>query len=405
MDINDLENLNSQNSDFDFEDILGMKFIFTNADELKIFIEDELNFWVKYENKLTHLDDLDYSNNSAPLILMQYSLHLLEELKNQLETLSTDDSVSVEYIHSKLNDLSSYWLSSSRPFVIRGLKILEKYGVRVANAFFETFVNYENINIKKNQDSLFGSILAYEFEMQDEEKLTSRRNAEEASIDQLRNEILAIKNKLFEEATESQKLFKDWISNAAKEYNGTSQRQVDKFEKEYKKWSEKVKNLEITYKEKLRLEPAASYWKTKAEDYKKLGNRWAKILSGFVAIGLIIFGILFYAWISAESTAISLDSLQGVVLFITLLSVYAFAIKALSKLVFSSYHLQRDAEEREQLTHLYLALTHEKDDFDADTRSIVLQALFSRADTGLISGDSSPTMPGVHEIINASSNR
>lgn len=405
MDINDLRNIDVQDdeSSFDFKDMLGMKFSVSNFEELKIFIDDEFDFWVKYENELTHLEDLGYSNNNAPLILMKHSLRLLEELKGQLKILSEDDSTSIEYIHSKLNDLGSYWLSSSRPFVIRGLKVLEQRGVRAANAFFEVFV--DSVNIDNNRDSLFGSILAYEFEMQDEEKLTSRRNAEEASIDQLRSEILSIKNKLFEEAAESQKVFKDWISNAAKEYNATSQRQVDKFEKEYKKWSEKVENLESTYKENLRLEPAASYWKTKAEDYKKLGNRWAIILSAFVAAGLAIFGVLFYTWVNAQTTAISIDSLQGVVLFITLLSVYAFAIKALSKLVFSSYHLQRDAEEREQLTYLYLSLTHEKDDFDTDARSIVLQALFSRADTGLISGDSSPTMPGVHEIINASSNR
>lgn len=390
-------------SNFIFEDKLGLKFSFKNVNELKIFLNDEFDFWVKYENKLTHLEDLGYSNNNASLILMQYSLRLLEELKEQLKILSEDDSTSIEYIHSKLSELSSHWLSSSRPFVIRGLNILDKHGVRAANAFFEVFI--DSVNIDNHRDSLFGSILAYEFEMQNEENLTFRRNAEEASIDQLRNEILAIKNKLFEEATESQKVFKNWISDAAKEYNNTSQRQVDKFKKEYEKWSEKVENLENTYKEKLRLEPAASYWKTKAEDYKKLGNRWAFILSGFVAVGLAIFGVLFYTWVNAQATAISIDSLQGVVLFITLLSVYAFAIKALSKLVFSSYHLQRDAEEREQLTYLYLSLTHEKDDFDTDARNIVLQALFSRADTGLISGDSSPTMPGVHEIINASSNR
>ncbi|MFK3990431.1 DUF6161 domain-containing protein [Psychrobacter sp. NPDC064578] len=405
MDINDLRNIDVQDdeSSFDFKDMLGIKFSVSNFEELKIFIDDEFDFWVKYENELTHLEDLGYSNNNAPLILMQYSLRLLEELKDQLQRLSVDDSISIEYINSKLNDLSSYWLSSSHPFVVRGLNILEKQGVRTANAFFEVFVG--SVNIDNNRDSLFGLILAYEFEMQDEERLTSRRNAEEASIDQLRNEILAIKNKLFEEATESQNIFKNWITDAAKKYNDTSQKQVDKFKKEHEKWSEKVNNLENTYQEKLRLEPAASYWSKKAEDYKKLGNRWAIILSVFVAVGLGIFGVLFYTWVNTQSTAISIDSLQGVVLFITLLSVYAFAIKALSKLVFSSYHLQRDAEEREQLTYLYLSLTHEKDDFDTDARSIVLQALFSRADTGLISGDSSPTMPGVHEIINASSNR
>jgi len=62
-------------------------------------------------------------------------------------------------------------------------------------------------------------------------------------------------------------------------------------------------------------------------------------------------------------------------------------------MVFSSYHLQRDAEEREQLAYVYLAITHEQKEIDAESRKIVLQALFSRADTGLLK-DSSPTMPG-----------
>ena len=313
MDINDLRNIDVQDdeSNFDFKDMLGMKFSVFNFEELKIFIDDEFRFWVRYEDKLTDLGDLGYSNNNAPLLLMQYSLRLLEELKNQLEKLSKDDSTSIEYIHSKLNDLGSYWLSSSRPFVIRGLNVLDKHGVRAANAFFEVFI--DSVNIDNHRDSLFGSILAYEFEMQSEENLTSRRNAEEASIDQLRNEILAIKSKLFSEATESQKIFKDWIDGAAKKYNDTSQNQVDKFEKEYKKWSEKVVNLESTYEEKLRLAKPAEYWEKKAKNFKESGDLWAKRLTTLVISGLVSLVVLLAIWIYVQKEAIALgvESLQG----------------------------------------------------------------------------------------------
>ncbi|WP_131669392.1 DUF6161 domain-containing protein [Psychrobacter pygoscelis] len=390
---------------FKFEDRLGLNFSFPNFKELKVFIDDEFDFWVKYENELTGLGDLGCLNNNSPLILMQYSLHLLKELKSQLERLASDDSTSIEYMHSKLSDLRSNWLSSSRPFVIRGLKILEKYDVRTANAFFKVFI--DSVNIDNHRESLFGSILAYEFEMQGEEKLTSRRDAEEASIDQLRSEILSIKNNLFEEATESQKVFKDWVSDAAKKYNDTSQRQVDKFEKEYEKWSEKVVKLESTYEEKLRLAKPAEYWEKKAKNFKESGDLWARRLTGLVISGLVGLVVLLAIWIYVQKDAIALgvESLQGVVLFITLLSIYAFAIKAVSKMTFSSYHLQRDAEEREQLTHLYLSLINEGADLDTDSRSIVLQSLFSRVDSGLISGDSSPTMPGLPEIVQIATRR
>lgn len=79
---------------------------------------------------------------------------------------------------------------------------------------------------------------------------------------------------------------------------------------------------------------------------------------------------------------------------ITGISLIAYSIRAVSKIMFSSYHLARDAEEREQLTHVYLALIKE-DAADQKDRSIILQALFSRADTGLLKDVSSPTMPGI----------
>jgi len=58
----------------------------------------------------------------------------------------------------------------------------------------------------------------------------------------------------------------------------------------------------------------------------------------------------------------------------------------------SAYHLSRDAKERHQLSYFYLALIKDKAIAEED-RTIVLQSLFSRSDTGLIKGDSSPSFP------------
>jgi hypothetical protein len=70
----------------------------------------------------------------------------------------------------------------------------------------------------------------------------------------------------------------------------------------------------------------------------------------------------------------------------------AFAVRALTKYMFSSYHLARDAEERHTLTFFYLALLKDTDVKDED-RKLILQSLFSRVETGLLKDDSSPTMP------------
>lgn len=422
MDINDLSlnnprKIQDREIDFSFKDATGKKFAFNTLYKLRDFIALERDFWTKIEDHLTaedrvHIEEvvqghairtaerpLLYSIISSGLYFKDldknFKLKFVDLLidNNHNEEFEVEEAISsIQHTFYSLQNES--WVWSEHVFCKKGLEIFRAYGVVTASSFFEAFFKKPKFTNLNNLESFKGALLAYEFQMQGESCLGKRITLEEESVNELKESILKTRDSLYQE-----------VHSSKKNFENDSDAQLEGYNEQFSIWLDKIESLENTYKEKLRLEPAASYWSKKADDYKKLGNRWAIILSVFVAVGLAIFGILFYVWINAQTTAISIDSLQGVVLFITLLSVYAFAIKALSKLVFSSYHLQRDAEEREQLTYLYLSLTHEKDDFDTDARSIVLQALFSRADTGLISGDSSPTMPGVHEIINASSNR
>ena len=89
------------------------------------------------------------------------------------------------------------------------------------------------------------------------------------------------------------------------------------------------------------------------------------------------------------------DNIKGIkwsLILITIVSLLAFIIRMLAKLYMSTLHLSRDADEREQLTHFYLALKKDTT-IDPQERQLILQSLFSRADTGLLKEDSSPTMP------------
>ena len=69
-----------------------------------------------------------------------------------------------------------------------------------------------------------------------------------------------------------------------------------------------------------------------------------------------------------------------------------YFINMISRVAMSAFHLARDARERYQLTHVFLALAKDKAVSEED-RKIVLTALFSRADTGLLKHDASPTLP------------
>ena len=79
------------------------------------------------------------------------------------------------------------------------------------------------------------------------------------------------------------------------------------------------------------------------------------------------------------------------------MSFIAYGLRTFAKLAFSSFHLVRDAEERKHLVYVFLALSNEKQ-MDKEERHLIIQSIFSRADSGLLREDSSPTMPGAASI-------
>lgn len=163
----------------------------------------------------------------------------------------------------------------------------------------------------------------------------------------------------------------------------------------------KIQELENLYQEKLRLQKPAEYWKKAAKKFRLEGIICAVFLVISLLLGAGYLSNFFTDWLTGQELPVQLNTIQGVVIFGALLAVYAFLIRILSRLAFSAFHLMRDAEEREQLTYLYLSLINEKK-IDEKSRDIILQALFSRSETGLLTGESAPTMPGVgmSEIVN-----
>ena len=117
-------------------------------------------------------------------------------------------------------------------------------------------------------------------------------------------------------------------------------------------------------------------------------------------IGLILFACLslyLLLWLTPEGMLLSFikgqaSAIKWSIIYVTFIAFLTYGIRALNKIAFSSFHLARDAEEREQLTFVYLALIKDGS-VDEKDRSLIMQSLFSRADTGLLKEDSSPTMP------------
>lgn len=153
-------------------------------------------------------------------------------------------------------------------------------------------------------------------------------------------------------------------------------------------------DLENLYREKLRLEAPAEYWKELDAQYSKAEWIWFTI-SVLLAIGIIATLICTLQYIpnlfSKNSHWIDIFKNSAIITVITSISVYI--LRLFVKMTTSSFHLSRDAKERNKLTYFYLSLIEKKAVTEKE-RAIILNSLFSRADTGLLKGDSAPTMSG-----------
>jgi hypothetical protein len=398
-------------------DVASKSVTFQDLRSLYAFAKEQAKFWSsaleKYKNAQNHnyLSSANYFNRLVILI---------DGWKDNLE--EWDDVQLNSQLNSGncaklLGEISQNWLWSGHPFVGAFLECNKLYGLQGATSFI-TFIVAGAISNNGQKNNFIGCLLAYEFELQDSD-LTGRRNSEELSFNHLRNQLDETTQKLIGEIDEFKDEFLSWDENTKsnwqewsdkKHLDHTTQQEQQNSEHEEQKKNQKdefisymdgckvrIADLENTYQEKLRLEKPATYWRKSAKKYGLQGGLWSLALIASILLGLVYFYDFFDSWLKGQALAVKLDTLQGVVIFGSILAVYAFLVKTISKLTFSSFHLMRDSEEREQLTYLYLALNNEGQ-IDKSSRELILQALFCRSETGLLSGESGPTMP-VHDLL------
>jgi hypothetical protein len=347
-------------------------------------------------------------------------VNTIDSWKDHIET--WDDTQLNHTLHSNqyksiFESIRRHWLWSGHSFVGAFLECNKLYGPQGATSFF-TFIVNKQMSDNSQRDGFIGTLVAYEFELQDSD-LTKRRKSEKLSFNHLRNQLDETTQKLIGEADEFKDEFlswdeatklnwQEWLDTISLEHKTRQESQKNEHDEQQRNHKDKfteyladcnarIVELENTYQEKLRLEKPATYWKKSARKYGVQGGLWSLALIASILLGLVYFYDFFDSWLRGQVLAVKLDTLQGAVIFGSILAVYAFLVKTISKLTFSSFHLMRDSEEREQLTYLYLSLNNEGQ-IDQSSRELILQALFCRSETGLLAGESGPTMP-VHDLL------
>lgn len=400
---------------FSLTDIKGIQKNFESVETFLDFAKNERDFWnSEAKNKLKELGVNVRTNALSNALGAGNTFHsLISTVESWLpipeEMDEREFNSKLQILQREANNLNSRWIRSDYPFV---MPWLESYKISDATgeSFFEAVTQNKSPNAN-TYDCLKGYILAYEYLFQDENSLTKRRNAEEKAFARLRNQLSTKKDELIDEVSVFQADIQQWAQETRDDFSKwhggqklvceeSMASQSGDFDAKMSNWETKISTLEQTFREKLRFDGPATYWKKQAGKYRCQGIIWTLALVAIVALALIYFREFFLLWADGQKLKLNLATLEGAVIFAAILSSFIFLSRVFSRLAFSSFHLQRDAEEREQLTHLYLALGHETE-IDSESRQIVLQALFSRSETGLLSNESGPTMPGLHEAVSA----
>lgn len=359
------------------------------------FLTQQINGWEKQGN--------------IPNEFEQSKRHFVN-LRNRI-----DNFLNSHYKQETETNLDSYWRQETNQFKSNSnffvydnpqTEFLLKVHNEKPNSFQGAYHFIIGSHRTNNKQEFIGALLAYEFETKDFTELINRRNKEKSSISKLRND-------LREQLNESETQLTEHLSTSTEDYKNYVNK-IDEFKESkeslFNEWFDnsktnfsdfdsdsktKINDLEKTYEELLRLKKPAEYWNTRAITLKKEG--WTAIywLIGLVAFACVTLYILL--WLTPEGMLLSfvkgnVQAIKWSVIYVTFISFLAYGIRALHKVAFSSFHLARDSEEREQLTYFYLALIKDKA-VDEKDKNLIMQSLFSRADTGLLKDDNGPTMP------------
>ena len=193
------------------------------------------------------------------------------------------------------------------------------------------------------------------------------------------------------------------LTNSAEKIDRDYELRKSQFEKKLSIAEHKMAALEDAYSKKLQLEGPAQHWKNLSRFYLCWG--WGLLVLSLVLGGVAIGG-LFWLLVQADTIVIfnenklSLSTIRASLILIAATSMAGYLLHLCTKLAISCFHLSRDYRERFQLTNVFLALLRDGDvKCDDQVKQIVMQALFSRSDTGLLKGEHSFKMPSVADLV------
>ena len=212
---------------------------------------------------------------------------------------------------------------------------------------------------------------------------------------------------LLQEAGEKQQEITHFIEEKRKEVQDQVDKNIaemDDYKSKVDDWEAKkhkeLDTLEDTYRNKLQLEEPEKLWNKRSREYRKRANCWTIGLCVVATILLFVinwFVNSLHEFPKGITEKVPLLSQQ--VLFIGVISFFVYIIRVIVKIVMSNHHIAMEYEQKAALTRFYQALTYEGIEVDDNEKLIIMSALFSKADTGLVKTSESVDLDSVLGLI------
>jgi hypothetical protein len=379
--------------------------------EISVNSQYEIQYYYKISKLIKFIDEQrkkweDDSTVKWSQVLENYNKFAIK-LLSYVEYEGKGEDEKRSFLQNLINQLFDY--SSSHPLLIYNKKLIQflcaidDQHPGWSNEIISQLVNPENSNIFYRGDTKL-TIAFYTV-------LSLINHTENSS-----NEFRQLDEQIYQSLSELRKTFSSWKEEHITEKKAYEEKFSDFIKdstrtlEEFTHQNENTFNqVRKTYAEQVRIEEPSKLWTSKMEEYRKNGWKWVYFSIGdSLIISLICVGFFIFIPLTFTTSEIGLVNLTSTIKWMILtgigLGTFIYLLRLFVKLALSSFHMSRDAEEKSALTSFYLSLIHDggiDPEKEKELKNIVMNALFARVDTGLLKGDTSPTIPtaGLSEVV------
>lgn len=343
-------------------------------------LNNKVNLVRTYFSKLEEPDLNDI--NSYLYNTLTYSTEERDSEK-KIYVISLDSPIDEDEDFNKIRNFVSFYMEQTNDDLMSAVgtyidiyKTPHNAGNSLVNPTPHSF--YPALYIMRQYFSNIGENIS-DFESNIVIPISNRLKEFQSSADEQHEEITVfVENK----HNEIQKYFDDKV-NELNELQNAIETWKDSKEK-------RINDLEETYNNKLKLEAPEKLWKDRAKEHQIIATCWSVGLI-FASVALIYASSRFIIVLHDYSLGNLKETpfISRSFILVSVISFFIYVVRVLIKIVLSNHHLATEYRQKAALTRFYQSLTYDGTNIDKDERLIIINALFSRVDTGLIKVDSS----------------